>query len=104
MNDVPKMTASVETKPTAFPIGKEVTITIKNSSELPVNIFAGPREGVRAPSVKPIGGRSVNKLYLHENEVVCLLTKEAKPTSCAVIKPGVTTIVVDESATKVIGK
>ncbi|MFN8323560.1 MAG: hypothetical protein U0T74_12940 [Chitinophagales bacterium] len=40
---IPKATAITET-PIAPPTGKEVIITLKNSSERPIAIFAGPKE------------------------------------------------------------
>lgn len=105
MKDVPTAEASVSTKPTPTIVyGKELTVTIKNTSELPVYIFAGPREEVRNPKVQELGGISLNKLYLRENEVICLVSKEGKPSACTVIKPGTATAEVNSSGTNISSK
>lgn len=105
MSDVPKLGAAVETKPSVSTTpGKEVTITLKNTSEKPVAIFAGPKEGIRDPKVMAVGGMSLNKLYLRENEVVCLVTVDKRPTACASIKPGMTSVEINTAATTVTGK
>lgn len=95
---IPKATAITETPITA-PVGKEVIITLKNSSERPIAIFAGPKEGIREPKVFTYGGLSSNnKLYVHENEVVCLMTVDKRPVACTSIKPGVSSVEVNSSA------
>ena len=100
--EVPKVEAGFATKPTVvFPTGKAVTITIKNDSELPVNIFAGPREELKNPRVQPIGGISTDKLYLKENEVICLLSTDRKPKACTVIKPGATSAEINSTGTNI---
>ncbi|MBL0308546.1 MAG: hypothetical protein IPP77_02300 [Bacteroidetes bacterium] len=102
--EVPKVNARSETPPKAPEVNtanqQEVTITIRNKAEKPVAIFAGPKEGIRDPKVQTLGGMSLNKLYLRESEVVCLMDMaERKPTACAVIKAGMTTIEVNPSGT-----
>lgn len=95
---IPKATAITET-PVTLPVGKEVIITLKNSSERPIAIFAGPKEGIREPKVFTYGGLSSNnKLYVHENEVVCLMTVDKRPIACTSIKPGITSVEVNSSA------
>ncbi len=105
MSDIPKVGAAVETKPsvTTTP-GKEVTITLRNTSERPLAVFAGPKEGIRNPKVMAVGGISLNKLYLRENEVVCLVTVDKRPVACTVIKPGVTTVEINSAGTTVTSK
>jgi hypothetical protein len=103
-----KATAVAETPVTpAAPsaiVGKEVVINLKNSAEKPVVIFAGPKENIREPKINTYGGLSLNKLYLHENEVVCLMTNDLKPKACAMIKPGVSTVEIDISANTLSGR
>ena len=105
-NDVPKLNAGFATKPsvTESPLGKSVTITIKNTAEKPVYVFAGPKEEIRNPQIQTLGGISFNKLYLKENEVVCLISTEKKPIACTVIKPGVTSVEVNSSGTTISSK
>ncbi len=88
----------------ATQVGKEVTINLKNTAEKPVVIFAGPKENIREPKVNTYGGLSLNKLYLHENEVVCLMTQEMKPMACTMVKPGVTAVEINNSANGIAGK
>ncbi len=85
-------------------VGKEVVITVKNAAEKPVVIFGGPKENIREPKVNVYGGLSYNKLYLHENEVVCLMTNDKKPMACTMIKPGVTSVEVNLSANGISSK
>lgn len=104
-NDVPRAVSIKEPAPPAVPPSREVTLTIRNNAEKPVAIFAGPKEGIRDPKVKTLGGLSLNKLYLMENEVVCLMDMtERKPTACTVIKPGMTLVEVNPSATSISSK
>ncbi len=84
--------------------GKDIVITLKNSSERSIAVFAGPKENIREPKIFTYGGLSTNKLYLHENEVVCLMTSDKRPTSCTVLKPGITTVEVNTSGNSVAGK
>lgn len=86
-------------------VGKEVVIAFKNTCEKPVAIFAGAKENIRNPRITTFGGLSSNqKLYLRENEVVCLMTVDNRPASCTVIKPGITSVEVNSSATVITGK
>lgn len=100
------LTPSIEkpNAPATAVVGKEVVITVKNTAEKPVVIFGGPKENIREPKVNVFGGLSLNKLYLHENEVVCLMTNEKKPMACTMIKPGVTSVEVNTSANGISGK
>lgn len=92
VNDVPKNQ------------GKEVTVTLKNTAEKPMAVFAGPKEEIRTPKITPVGGLSTNKLYIHENDVVCIMTPENTPKACAIIKPGVTSVEVNSSGTTISAK
>jgi hypothetical protein len=79
--------------------GKEVTIAFRSFCERPVAIFAGPKEGIREPRIQTFGGLSnYQKLYLRENEVVCLMLPDKRPSACTIIKPGFTTVEVNASA------
>ncbi len=100
---IPKAEAIKET-PVAPPVGKEVTIVVKNTCEKSVAVFAGPRENIKEPKLNAYGGLSTNKVYIHENDVVCLMTSDKKPVACTVIKPGMTTVEVNTSGTGVMGK
>ncbi len=84
--------------------GKEVTIVLKNSAEKSVAVFAGPKEEIRNPKITPVGGLSSNKLYIRENDVVCIMTAENTPKACAIAKPGITSIEINSSATTISGK
>lgn len=99
---------ALEEKPDApaqATVGKDVVITLKNTSERPIAIFAGPKENIRDPKIFTYGGLSSNnKLYLHENEVICLMTVDKRPSSCTVIKPGITLVEVNTSANAISGK
>ena len=92
---------TVPSKPAA---NTEMTITLKNSAEKPIIIFAGPREGIRDPKVRMVGGLSKNTLYLQSNDVVCLMDREPKAVACTVIKPGVSSVEVNTSATTISSK
>lgn len=84
--------------------GKEVTIVLKNTAEKSVAVFAGPKEEIRNPKITPVGGLSSNKLYIRENDVVCIMTPENTPKACAIAKPGITSIDINSSATTLSGK
>jgi hypothetical protein len=101
--EVPTLT-SENTPSVTSTAPKEVTILLKNVSEKKIVIFAGAKEDIRSPRIQEYGGMSSNKLYLKENEVVCLMTVEKKPMSCAVIKPGVATVEVNSSASVIVSK
>jgi hypothetical protein len=89
---IPRATAVTETVITPPARGKEVTITLKNTSGKGIAVFAGPREEIRDPKLQSFGGMSTNKIYVRENDAVCLMTTERKPIACVIIKPGMTTV------------
>jgi hypothetical protein len=93
-----------EVKPAVAANSNEVVITLRNTSEKPVPVFAGPKEGIRNPKIKAIGGLSKNTLYLEVNDVVCLMTNDLKPVACTNIKAGVNSVEINTSATTVTAK
>jgi hypothetical protein len=93
-----------EVKPTASANTNEVVVTLKNTSELPVPVFAGPKEEIRNPKIRAVGGLSKNTLYLEVNDVVCLMTREMKPVACTHISAGVSTVEINSSATTISSK
>ena len=103
-----KPTTTSKTKTTAAPkkaapvaIGKEVTLTLKNLSEGSIAIFAGPKDELKNTlKKKTVGGLSKNTLYLHVNEVVCILNAD-KIVSCVAIQ-GTTTLLEINSSGNVI--
>ena len=103
-SEMPKVTAKVEAPPPSI-VGKEVVIAFINTAEKPVAIFAGPKENIRKPRIETYGGLSKNqKFYMRENEVVCLMSADNTPKACTIIKPGVTTVEVNSSATLISSK
>lgn len=82
----------------------EVTIAIKNGSENKIYVFAGPKEEIRNPRISTYGGLSTNKVYVKEGDVICIMSEDNKPKSCAVVKPGMSAIEVNTSATTVTPK
>jgi hypothetical protein len=103
-----KSTATSKSKTTTAPkktapvaIGKEVTVTLKNLSEGTIAIFAGPKDELKNTlKKKTVGGLSKNTLYLHVNEVVCILNSD-KIVSCVAIQ-GTTTLLEINSSGNVI--
>ena len=87
---------AVTEKPTA-PASTEVKVVLKNTSEIPIIIFAGQKEDIRNPKVQTYGGLSKNTLYLQSTDVVCLMTSEPKIKACTAIKPGATLIEINSS-------
>ena len=84
--------------------GTVINITLKNSSERPMVVFAGAKEEIRNPKVQTYGGMSKNMLYLQPTDVVCLMTTDYKPTACTNIKPGATTIEINTSGNAITSK
>ena len=102
---IPKATAIVETKILPVIQGKEIIVTFKNTCDRPIAIFAGPKENLREPRLQTFGGLSTNnKLYVKENEVVCLMTEDKKPKACVILKPGITIVEVNVSANGISAK
>ncbi|MES2621813.1 MAG: hypothetical protein V4615_13265 [Bacteroidota bacterium] len=81
-------TKSTKSK-TAAPVSKStpvpVTITLTSKCERNLMIFSGPKENLRDPKMRQIGGLSVNMLYLKTNQVVCIMDAKKKPASCVTV-------------------
>lgn len=86
------------------PANQEKVVTVKNSSEKSIAVFAGPREGIRDPKLKTFGGLSSNTVYVVPNDVVCLMSPDKKPIACAIVKNETTVVEINTSATAVTGK
>ena len=85
-------------------VNKEVQIVLKNAAEKSVAVFAGPKEEIKDPKLKVVGGLSKNTLYLKENDAVCLMTVDKRPLACTMIKPGITSVEVNVSANGISSK
>lgn len=82
----------------------EMTITLKNSAEHTIIIFAGNKEGIRDPKVQTYGGLSKNTLYLQSSDVICLMNTDKKPMACTSVKPGITNVEVNSSGNAITAK
>lgn len=91
-------------EPVANANGATITITLKNEAEKSVPVFAGPKEEIRDPKIKVVGGLSKNTLYLKPNDAVCLMTDDKRPVACTIIKPGVTVVEINVSANGISSK
>lgn len=90
-----KSKTTTKTRPTVP--GKDITITLKNLSEGSVQVFAGPKEELKNNlKKKTVGGLSKNTLYLHVNEIVCILNG-GKTVSCATITGSATLLEINNS-------
>ena len=106
-----KPTATSKSKTTAAPkkaapvaIGKDVTVTLKNLSEGTIAIFAGPKDELKNTlKKKTVGGLSKNTLYLHVNEVVCILNAD-KIVSCVAIQGTTTFLEINSSGNIITAK
>jgi len=96
--------AKANETPKAPAANAERTITLKNTSEKAAYIFAGHKEGIRDPKVRPVGGMSKNTLYMYDNDVVCLMTVEMRAIACTVIKETTTTVEINVSANGISSK
>ncbi|MCS6935604.1 MAG: hypothetical protein NZM35_10715 [Chitinophagales bacterium] len=86
---------------TASAGSNEFAVVIKNLCENRIVVFAGPKEAIRDPKVSVFGGLSLNKVYVREGDVICLMTDESKPKSCTVVKSGLSQVEVNPSATNI---
>lgn len=90
-----KSKTTTKAKPTVP--GKDVTVTLKNLSEASIQVFAGPKEELKNNlKKKTVGGLSKNTLYLHANEIVCILNG-TKTVSCASITGNTTLLEINSS-------
>jgi len=85
---------------------KQISITIKNSSEKSVSIFAGSKTEIKNPKTKTksFGGLSKNTVYVKISDVVCLMNAQEKPTACTDIKATTTVVEINSSANGISGK
>lgn len=104
-------TSKTEAEKPAAPatVKQDLVITLKNSSEKPIVIFAGPKEEIRNPKIQTYGGLSKNTLYLQPNNVVCLMSGgnesgETKMVACTLIKPETKQVEVNTSSTTISSK
>lgn len=86
-----------EAKLPAVEQAKEITITLKNDCTSHINIFAGSKKEVFDGKSQPVGGHSVNTLYIKEGDVVCIMNSPKVIQACAIAKPGVTNIEINPS-------
>ena len=93
-------------KRTTPAIGHAVAVELKNLSEKSVTIFAGRRDELKNPKAKQkvYGGLSTNTLYVSVNEVVCIISPQEKPGSCANVKTGTTKMEVNAAGTVITAK
>ena len=97
-----KSKTAVKAAPTV--IGKDITLTLKNLAEGSIQIFAGPKEELKNNQKrKTLGGLSKNILYLHVNEIVCIMNGD-KTVSCATITGASTLLEINSSGTAVTAK
>ena len=101
---VPAKVTAVVDAPVAQSANKPLIITLKNSAEKSVAIFAGPKEEIKDPRITVVGGSSKNTLYLKENDAVCLMTADKHPVACTIIKPGATMVEINVSANAISSK
>jgi len=98
----PKTTTTAK-KPSPV-VGKEVTVTLKNLSEGTIAIFAGPKDELKNLAKKrTVGGLSKNVLYVHVNEVVCILNGE-KTVSCVSIQVNTNLLEINSSGNGITAK
>jgi len=86
-----------EAKAPAMEQAREVTITLKNDCTNHINIFAGSKKEVFDGKSQPVGGHSVNTLYIKEGDVVCIMNSPKVIQACAIAKPGVTNLEINPS-------
>jgi hypothetical protein len=86
---------TVETKPATQ---KEVTLQLKNTAEKRVSVFVGPREEYNNPKITGLGGLSTNTFYVKEGDVVCIMDENNKSKACTIVKPNITLIQINKSA------
>jgi len=79
--------------------GTSVAIALKNLSQRPVIIFAGPKEELTKPGPrqKVYEALSTNTIYVSTNEVVCIMHESGKPVACADVMAGTAEMEIDES-------
>ena len=88
-------------KTTTNSSGTAVAIGLKNLSEKPVIIFAGPKAELNKPEArqKVYQGSSTNTLYVSTSEVVCIMPQSGKPIACVDVMAGSAEMEIDKSGT-----
>ena len=86
-----------EAKTPAEVQGKEIVLTLKNDCTRHITVFAGSKKMVFDGKSEAIGGMSTNTLYLMENDVVCIMNDPKTIQACAIAKPGVTKVEINQS-------
>jgi hypothetical protein len=59
-----------------------ITVKLTSKCEKDLMIYAGPKDKLRDPKQREVGGLSVNTLYLKTGDVICIMDAKKKPTSC----------------------
>jgi hypothetical protein len=63
----------------------DVTVKLTSKCERNLLIFAGPKEQLRDPKVKEVGGLSVNTFHLKTGNAICIMDAKKKPISCFIM-------------------
>ena len=90
-------TGTSEVKAPATTDAKEITLTLKNDCSNHLNIFAGSKKEVFGGKSQEIGGYSTDVLYLHEGDVVCIMTDPKTIQACVVAKDGISKAEINKS-------
>ncbi|MDB5283974.1 MAG: hypothetical protein JWO06_3049 [Bacteroidota bacterium] len=83
---------------------KDISISLINSDEHSVSVFAGPKEDLKTAKLKVAGGLSTNTLYVKENDVVCIMDESRKPVACANVLPGTKSVQINSSGNAITRK
>lgn len=83
-----KTTKSKTSAPAPKSTPVPITVTLTSKCERNLMIFSGPKENLRDPKMRQIGGLSVNNLFLKTSDVVCIMDAKKKPTACVTITKG----------------
>ena len=90
-------TTTSEVKAPATQDAKEITLTLKNDCSNHLNIFAGSKKEVFGGKSQEIGGYGTDVLYLHEGDVVCIMTDPKTIQACVVAKDGISKAEINKS-------
>ena len=86
--------------------GNSEVIRLKNNSDKPVIIFAGPKDELSNPKPrqKAYEAHSTNTIYVSMNEVVCIINEDEKPVSCEDVKAGIVEMEVTANGNKIVAR
>ena len=90
-------TGTSELKAPATQDAKEITLTLKNDCANHLNVFAGSKKEVFSGKSQEIGGLGTDVLYLHEGDVVCIMTDPKTIQACVIAKDGVSKAEINKS-------